>query len=148
MKRKNPFDDAAAEGAGEDAVDRLEWQREQAIWAAHVDACEAIMRNAILPRMQLACEAVNQYGDNACVTGVFQTQTHTGVLHLRVKLEINAGSSTQARLEFIGSPKSMVIATEGNRWHTNKRWGKIAFSADAISTHADAVISDFLKWRG
>lgn len=142
----NPFSEAVVVGMGEAALRELEWQRQQQAWAGHVEACRAILRAAVLKRLELAAEAANHWGHDATVSGIHETTTHTGVLHLRVRLVLAFGSNRFSRLEFIASPQSMVIACEGERVTTRRRWPKVALTAEAISSHADQVIRDFLRW--
>jgi hypothetical protein len=142
----NPFSEAVAMGIGEAALREAEYRRQVQAAAAHVEACRAIMRHAVLERLTLAAEAARHWGHDAEVKGIYDTMTHTGVLHLRAKLVLAFGSNRFSRLEFIASPKSMVIATEGERVVERRRWPKVALTAIAISTHADKVIREFLRW--
>lgn len=146
MGARNPFDDAAAEGVGNAAIWQLEAERQHQAWLGHVEACRSIMRHAVLARLHLAAEAADHWGHDATASGIHETSTHTGVLHLRVRLVLAFGSNRFSRLEFIGSPQSMVIACEAERVTTRRRWPKVALTAEAISSHADQVIRDFLRW--
>lgn len=146
MNEVNPFLAEAACGATADELRRMERERQHKLWLAHVDACLAIMETGVMKRMELAAEAARQWGYKAEVVGVTRTETHTGVIHLRVKLLLELGTSNASHLEFIGSPKSLVIAAEGSRAHQNRRWAKVELTADAISSSIDGVIRDFLKW--
>jgi hypothetical protein len=112
MSGDNPFLDAAAEGAAGDALRKATWERKVKEWEGHVAACEQIMLTGILVRMELASEAAVATGLDVKLTGIYRTETVTGVTHLRAKLVLEDGTDRTAQLEFIGSPKSMVIAAE------------------------------------
>jgi hypothetical protein len=142
----NPFTEAVAIGTGAAHLARLEWERQQKLWRCHVEACRSIMKHAVLSRLELAAEAARAWGHDAIARGIHDTTTHTGLLHLRAELKLSFGHNRHSRIEFIGSPTSMVIGIEGERVSTRKRWPKMAFSAEAISTHADTAIRDFLRW--
>lgn len=142
----NPFMDAAMEGVSAAALREIEARRQVQAVHAHVEACRGIMAMAILRRLELAAEAADHWGHDATASGIHETQTHTGVLHLRARLVLDFGANRLSLLEFVGSPKSMVIACEATRVNERRRWGKIPFSADGISGLADEVIRDFLRW--
>lgn len=146
MSDHNPFAEEAAVRAAAEVLKRLDWEQELKRREAHVEACTAIMGIGVLPRMELAAAAVRDWGNKAEVTGVSRTETYTGTTHLRVKLVINAGTKEASQLEFIASPKSMVIASEAQRPHEKRRWQKIALTSDAISGQCDEIISAFLTW--
>ena len=40
----------------------------------------------------------------------------------------------------------MVIAAEVSRLYQNRKWGKIAFTAEGIRLRVDQVIQDYLRW--
>ena len=108
-------------------------------WHAHVEACRAILRHWVLDRLELGREAAEYWGD---------TCTVNGVLHLREKLMLDLGKRRFAHIEFVASPKSMVIACEGERPSSRKRWPRIALSTEAVRLHADAAIREFLVFLG
>jgi hypothetical protein len=142
----NPFAEAAAVNAAAEALKRLEWEKELKLRESHVEACLRIMQSGVLPRLVLAAEAMLEWGNTADVTGVARTETYSGTTHLRVKIIVNAGTNNQGRLEFIASPKSMVIAAEAERGHEKRRWQKIALTSDGISGQCDEIIRQFLTW--
>ena len=144
--RINPFAEAAAAGEAAEALRRLEWELEQKQWEAHLAACEAIMKAAVLPRLELAAEAVAQWGNHVKVTGVLRTETYAGTVHFRAKILIHEGTPDATYLEFIASPKSMIIASEAMRGHEKRRWQKISLTAEAISNSSDRIIHEFLTW--
>jgi len=146
MIEDNPFFYDAAEGATAEEMRKMEWERQAKLWQAHVEGCRSIMRVGILPRMELAAEAARAWGHEVVVEGIRQTETHTGVVHLRAEMRMIFGVNRGSKLEFIGSPKSLVIAAEGSRLYENKKWGKVSFTAEAIRLRVDEVIKEFLKW--
>lgn len=147
MSAENPFDVAAAVGAARKALAEIDAATRELANGAHVTACETIMKHAVLKRVVLAGEAALQWDSNVSVSGVFQTQTHTGVLHLRVKMEMRTGTPDAAQIEFIGSPKSNVIACEGHKGGSKCRWAKISMTAEGISAHVDKALAEFLAWH-
>lgn len=145
-ERINPFAEEAAVHAAAEALKRLEWEREMARWAAHLEACEVILKAGILPRLELAAAAMRDWGNTAEVTGVARTETHTGTTHLRVKLMLNAQTKGAARLEFIASPKSMIIAVEMERGFEKWQRRKMGLTVEGLSGKCDVFISEFLTW--
>lgn len=143
----NPFDIAAAVGAARKALSELDAKTRELASGAHVDACETIMKHAVLKRVELARDAALNWDSDVKVSGVFQTQTFTGVLHLRVKMEMRMGTADAAAIEFIGSPKSNVIACEGYKGSCKCRWPKIAMTAEGISSAVDKALAEFLAWQ-
>ena len=133
-------------GAAAEALKRLEWEQELKRREAHLEACVAIMKAGVLPRLELAADAVRKWGNKAAVVGVMRTETHTGTIHFRAKLVVDEGTAEMRCLEFIASPRSMVIASEAVRAHEKRRWQKISLTADAISNASDRIISGFLTW--
>lgn len=142
----NPFAEAAAVSAAAEALRKLEWEQELKRREAHLAACEAIMLAGVLPRLELAAEAIRNWGNQVDVSGVFRTETYTGTVHFRAKMVVDQGTADTRTLEFIASPKSMVIASEGTKAHEKRRWQKISLTADAISGDSDRIISGFLTW--
>ncbi|MFT4177315.1 MAG: hypothetical protein QM627_11755 [Luteolibacter sp.] len=142
----NPFDGAAAIGAARRALAEIDAETRALAAGAHVTACEIIMKHAVLARVQLARDAAMKWDEKVEVRGVFQTQTVTGVLHLRVKMESGAGTPAFAVIEFIGSPKSNVIACEGRKGYRKHTWPRIAMTAEGISRQIDKVLAEFLIW--
>lgn len=142
----NPFTEAAAVGAAAEALRQLEWAQELKRREAHLAACEAIMRAGVLPRLELAAEAIRAWGNQVVVTGIVRTETHTGLVHFRAKMEVDSGTPEARHLQFIASPKSMVIASEAERPHEKRRWQKISLTADSIPNDSDRIISGFLTW--
>jgi hypothetical protein len=120
----NPFADEAAVRAAAEVLKQLEWKRQQELWEAHLKACEAIIRHGVLPRLELAASAVREWSNEAEVTGVARTETYAGTTHFRAKITINSGTREASYLEFIASPKSMVIAAEAACVHEKKCWKK------------------------
>lgn len=104
------------------------------------------MRSGVLPRMELAAAAMKDWGNTAEVTSVARTETYSETTHLRVKIVVNAGTNKASHLEFIASPKSMIIAAEGERGHEKRRWQKIALTSEGISGQCDGIIRQFLTW--
>lgn len=147
MSDVNPFDVAAAVGAARRVIAEIDARTRELAVGAHVTACETIMKHAVLKRVELAHEAALKWDSQVTVSGVFQTMTHTGVLHLRVKLEMWTGTPSAAFIEFIGSPKSNVIACEGRKGQSKHRWPKIAMTAEGISAHVDKALAEFLAWH-
>jgi hypothetical protein len=145
-EKVNPFAEAAAAGAATEALKRIEWEMELNRREAHLKACEAIMKVGVLPRLELAAEAVRQWGNKAEVIGVTRSETFSGTVHFRAKLIVDEGTGEMRYLEFIASPKSMVIASEGEKAHEKRRWQKICLTADGISNDSDRIISGFLTW--
>lgn len=144
--RVNPFAEQAEVGAAAETLKVLEWEIELKRGKSHVEACEVIMRTGVLPRIELAAEAVREWGNVVDVTGVVRTETYSGTVHLRAKITVDAGTANMKQLEFIASPKSMVIASEGCNSHEKRRWPKIALTAEGISGHCDEIIRSFLTW--
>lgn len=145
-EKVNPFAEAAAVGAMAEELKRIEWRIELNRREAHLKACEMIMKVGVLPRLQLAADAVRNWGKKAEVIGVTRSETYAGTVHFRAKLIVDEGTNEMRYLEFIASPKSMVIAAEGAKAYENRRWQKISLTADAISNHSDKIISGFLTW--
>ena len=144
-EKVNPFADEAAAHAMAEALRQMEWELELKRREAHVEACLAIMKFGVMPRVELAA-AMKDWGNTAEVTGVARTETFSGMTHLRIKMMINGGTIEGGRLEFIASPISMVIAAEGERGHEKRRWQKISLTSENISGQCDHVISEFITW--
>jgi hypothetical protein len=142
----NPFAEHAAAGAAAEALRKLAWQEDLKQRAAYLDACEAIVRHGILPRLKLAADAVKEWGYDVEVEGVLRTETFSGTIHLRSKITISSSEKGKKQLEFIASPKSSIIAAEAYFGCEKRRWQKIAITADGISGHCDIIIRDFLAW--
>jgi len=125
---------------------RERWEETRREREDHIEACRHLMKAGILTRLEMASDAARKWGHEARVTGIYDTQTCTGVLHLRAKLVLHFGKGKFSRLEFIGSPQSRTIGIEGERTSTRKRWPKIPFTVDAIESNAGTIIHDFLCW--
>jgi hypothetical protein len=104
MSGDNPFLEAASDGAAGDALRKAAWELQVKEWEEHVAACEKIMMLGVLKRMELAAEAALATGLAVKLTGIYRTETVTGVTHLRAKLVLENGTVRTAQLEFIGSP--------------------------------------------
>lgn len=146
MSDANPFDLPATVGMARKLLSEIDARTRQLSIGAHVEACEAIMTHAVLRRVELAAKAASNWDPTVQVSGVFQTQTHTGVLHLRVKMTMWPKTTDEAVIEFIGSPKSNVIACEAKKGHSKHRWPKVSLTAEGISTHVDRALKEFLQW--
>lgn len=133
-------------GAAEGELGRMKKERSVHSATAHVEATEAIMRNAVLPRVQLAAKASESWGNQAETSDVFQTSTITGIIHVRVTLRIVSDSSSASEIQIIASTKSNVIAIEAQRGHEKRRWPKISLTAEGISSHVDKALHEFLTW--
>ena len=125
---------------------KLEWDESVKRWEAHVEACTVIVREGALKRLELAAEALRQWGNDVEVEGVTRTESCTGVILLRAKLTINGGTADAGYLEFVAAPKSQVIHSEGERRFEKRRWKKISLTAEAIPGHCDEVIRTFMTW--